>query len=85
MPVHDHSFSVVEESLPHDCTLAEYRRNRPQRRIALRDRYLEGFKGLPLDADARHALGRLRQPRDPPMASDLLMRVARELAGVLQV
>jgi len=38
MPANDHSFSVVEESLPHDCTMAEYRRSRPQRRIAVRGR-----------------------------------------------
>ena len=38
MPLNDHSFSVVEESLPHECTMAEYRRSRPQRRFALRGR-----------------------------------------------
>jgi hypothetical protein len=54
-------------------------------RIALRDRHPDGSNGVALDADARHALGRLRQPRDPPTANDLLMRVARGLAAVHQV
>jgi len=40
MPVNDHSFSVVEESLPHDLTLTEYRRARRPRRTGLRERML---------------------------------------------
>jgi hypothetical protein len=40
MPVNDHSFSVVEESLPQDCTVAEYRRGRRPRRAGLRARLL---------------------------------------------
>ena len=44
-------------------------------RIALRGGHPDGSKGVALAADARHALGRLRQPRDPPTANDLLMRV----------
>jgi len=40
MPVNDHSFSVVEESLPQECTLAEYRRARRPRRAGLRARLL---------------------------------------------
>jgi hypothetical protein len=40
MPVKDHSFSVVEESLPQDCTVAEYRRARRPQRAGLRGRLL---------------------------------------------
>ena len=57
MPINDHSFSVIEESLPHDCTMAEYRRSRPRRRVVPRGR-MPFRRRRPAGASARPA-----QPR----------------------